>query len=413
VSVVDLRIIGVLRHSERPLSAEIAMNVGRTVFAQLMEFIPQHQFRRCVDRYHGNRRARSLTCWDQFLCMAFAQFTYRESLRDIEACLRAVPQKLYHSGLRGVVSRSTLAAANEKRDCRIYADLAHFLMSEARTLYARDPFLLNLDRSVYALDSTTIELCITLFPWAAFHKWTASVKLHTLLDLRGSIPRFARITLGRVHDGKIMDLVAFEPGAIYVFDRGYLDFSRLYGIEERQATFVTRTKRDIRFQRLSSRPVDKGIGLRCDQTVRCKGQRGKRDYPRALRRVRFYDMEQRRTLVFLTNNFVLPALTIAELYRSRWRIELFFRWIKQHLRIHRFYGVSANAVKTQIWIALCVYLLVAIARKRLGIDRDLYTILQVLSISLFEKITLAEAFSGEVLQIDEIHNGNQLPLFNL
>lgn len=389
------------------------MNTGRTVFAQLMDLIPQHQFRRFVDRYNGNRRTRSFSCWNQFLCMAFAQLTYRESLRDIEACLRALPQKLYHSGLRGRISRSTLADANEKRDCRIYADLAQWLMKEARELYARDPFVLNLDRSVYAFDSTTIELCLSLFPWAAFHQWTAGVKLHTLLDLRGNIPRFACITHSRVHDSTVMPSLPIEPGAIYVFDRGYLDFSRLHAVHEQKATFVIRAKRGILFRRIASRTVEKTTGLRCDQTVQCAGKRGLRDYPDTLRRVRFYDAENKRTFIFLTNNFTLPALAIAQIYRSRWRIELFFRWIKQHLRIHRFYGTSPNAVKTQIWTALCVYLLVAIARKRLGIERDLFTILQVLSVSLFEKTLLREALSEIPAQIETGSDANQLSLLDL
>jgi hypothetical protein len=389
------------------------MNFGRTIFAQLMDFIPQHQFRRCVERYDGDRRTRSFSCWDQFLCMAFAQLTYRESLRAIEACLRALPEKLYHSGLRGSISRSTLADANEKRDSRIYGDLAQWLMNEARTLYADDAFALNLERGVYAFDSTTIELCLSLFPWAEFHQWTAGVKLHTLLDLRGNIPRFARITHSRVHDSTVMDQLVFEAGAIYVFDRGYLDFSRLHLVQQRLATFVIRAKRGILFRRLASRSVSKETGLRCDQTVQCAGKRGLRDYPDKLRRVRFYDAERQRTLVFLTNNFALPALTIAEIYRSRWQVELFFRWVKQHLRIDRFYGTSPNAVKTQIWIALSVYLLVAIARKRLRVERDLYTILQVLSISLFEKADLAQALSELPVQIDRTLECNQLSLLDL
>lgn len=388
------------------------MNSGRMVFAQLMDFLPAHQLRRSVAKYGGDRRVRTFSCRDQLLCMAFAQLTYRESLRDIEACLRAMSEKLYHMGIRGVVSRSTLADANEKRDARIYADLCTYLMGEARRLYANDK-ILDLDTIVYALDSSMIELCVSLFPWATFHRYTSAVKLHTLLDLRGNIPRYATITHGRVHDAHMLDHIPLDPGAIYVLDRGYLDLNRLYSLHQAQVTFVTRAKRDLKLRRLYSRPVDRSSGLRSDHTVVFTARRGSSHYPAQLRRIRYRDPEREDDLIFLTNNFALEAIKIAQLYRSRWQIELFFRWIKEHLRIRRFFGTSANAVKTQIWIALSVYLLVAIARKRLNVDRDLYTILQVLSISLFEKIPLAQALSADPYSLGATLDPNQLQLFTL
>jgi hypothetical protein len=389
------------------------MYAGRTIFAQLMDYLPAHQLRRCVARYNGDRRVRTFTCRDQFLCMAFAQLTYRESLRDIEACLRSMGDKLYHMGIRGAVSRATLADANERRDARIYADLAHVLMRDARRLYADQPLFDELTRTVYALDSTTIELCISLFPWAAFHHYTSAVKLHTLLDLRGNIPRFARVTHSRVHDVRVLDDIPIEPGAIYVVDRGYLDLNRLYALHQAHAVFVIRAKRDLRLRRRYSQPVDRSTGLRSDHTVFCTGARGRRDYPDTIRRIRYRDEERQKTLTFLTNDFTLPALTIANLYRNRWQIELFFRWIKEHLRIRSFFGTSANAVQTQIWIAMSVYLLVAIARQHLKLNRDLYTILQILSVSLFERMPLVEVLSSKTYHIHADGDHNQLQLFTL
>ena len=364
------------------------MNHGQTVFSQVMDFLPMHQFRRCVARYRGNFRVRSFTCHDQYLCMAFAQLTYRESLRDIECCLRAVDRKLYHCGFRGTVSRSTLANANESRDWRIYRDFAQSLILTARDLYVGDDFGVELQETVYALDASTIDLCLSVFPWAKFRKTKAAVKLHTLLDLRGNIPTFVDITDGKVHDVNVLDILIPEVGAIYVMDRGYLDFERLYALNQAPAFFITRSKSNTKVRRVYSRPVDKASGLRCDQSVVLTTDYSSKRYPEKLRRIRYYDDQQQRALVFLTNNFTLPALTIADLYRCRWQVELFFKWIKQHLRIKAFYGTTENAVKTQIWIAISVYVLVAIIKKRLGIDQSLYTILQILSLTLFEKTPL-------------------------
>lgn len=350
------------------------MNYGTTVFAQLMEFVPAYEFRLFVDRYHGNYKVKSFSCRDQFLCLAFAQLTYRESLRDIETCLRAAGEKLYHMGIRSKVSRNTLAHANEVRDWRIYHDFAQVLIRNARELYLGEPLAVQLDQTAYALDSTIIDLCLSLFPWAKFRKHKAAVKLHTLLDLRASIPTTVIITPGSVHDVNIMDQLFWEPGAIYVMDRGYVDFSRLYHIDQGQAFFVTRAKRNFRFQRLYSRPMNKSSGLRCDQTVLLHGFYAQKDYPDKLRRIRYFDHQTHKALVFLTNNFTLPALTIAQLYRCRWQVELFFKWIKQHLRIKAFYGTSENAVKTQIWIAISIYVLVAIVKKRLNLRHSLYSI---------------------------------------
>ncbi len=344
------------------------MYQGQTVFSQVMGFLPQNKFRQCVNRYHGNRRVRSFTCYDQLLCMAFAQLSYRESLRDIECCLRAMYEKLYHMGIRGKVSRSTLADANEKRDWRIYSDFAQILIHEARQLYVDDDFGLELKDTVYALDASTIDLCLSVFPWARFRKSKGAIKLHTLLDLRGDIPTFIWITDGKVHDVNVLDHLVPEPGSIYIMDRAYLDFKRLYELHQCSATFVTRTKTNTKLRRLYSNRVDKNIGVRCDQTVVLKGFYSKKDYPEKLRRVKFFDAEKGRSFVFLTNQFMLPAHTIAELYRYRWRVEIFFKWIKQHLRIKSFYGTSQNAVKTQIWIAISTYVLVAIMKKRLQID---------------------------------------------
>jgi hypothetical protein len=389
------------------------MYEGRTVFAQIMDFVPRHAFDRCVRRYKGNFRVRTFRCWDQFLCMAFAQLTARESLRDVEACLRSRPGQLYHMGIRGKISRSTLAEANEKRDWRIYADFAQVLIAEARRLYAEESFSLELDETVYALDSTTIELCLSLFPWARFRKRKGGVKMHTLLDLRGQIPVFVTITHALVHDVRILDALVPEPGAIYVMDRAYIDFARLYRLDEQRAFFVTRAKKNLQFRRLYSHPVERTTGLVCDQTIRLTGFYSSRDYPDQLRRVRYRDPETGRRLTFLTNNTSFPALTVAELYRCRWQVELFFKWIKQHLRIKSFYGTSENAVKTQIWIAISAYVLIAILRKKLGIDRNLYTILQILSLSLFEKVPLSQVLTEAVHTPDGDHPANQLPLFDL
>ncbi len=361
------------------------MNTGQTIFSQVMKFLPLSGFRDCVERYHGNYKVKSFTCLDQYLCLAFAQLTYRESLRDIEACMRAVQSKLYHMGIRGKVSRSTLAYANEKRDWRIYADFAQILIHTARDLYINDEFGVELDQTVYALDSTTITLCLSIFPWAKFRKSKAAIKMHTLLDLRGNIPSFIRITEGKVHDVNILDELIPEPGAFYLMDRGYLDFSRLYVLTQNLAFFVTRAKKNFDFQRLYSHPVDKSTGLKCDQTIVLSGFYPSKDYPEKLRRIKYFDEEKQRNLIFLTNNFALPSLTIANLYKCRWQVELFFKWIKQHLRIKKFYGTSENAVKTQIWIAISVYVLVAIIKKILRLDQTLYTILQILSLTLFEK----------------------------
>jgi len=387
------------------------MNHGQTVFSQVMDFLPMHQFRRCVARYQGNYRVRSFTCHDQYLCMAFAQLTYRESLRDIECCLRAVDRKLYHCGFRGKVSRSTLANANESRDWRIYRDFAQSLILTARDLYAGDDFGVELQETVYALDASTIDLCLSVFPWAKFRKTKAAVKLHTLLDLRGNIPTFVDITDGKVHDVKVLDILIPEVGAIYVMDRGYLDFERLYTLNQAPAFFITRSKSNTKVRRMYSRPVDKACGLRCDQTVVLTGYNSRKRYPEKLRRIRYYDDQQQRSLVFLTNNFTLPALTIADLYRCRWQVELFFKWIKQHLRIKSFYGTTENAVKTQIWIAISVYVLVAIIKKRLGIDQSLYTILQILSLTLFEKIMLFQLLDVSGYNKQETEPHIQLKLF--
>jgi hypothetical protein len=369
------------------------MNAGQTVFAQLMDFAPAHEFRRCVERYRGNHKVKSFSCWDQFLCMAFAQLTYRESLRDIEACLRASGSRLYHVGIRGNVSRNTLAHANERRDWHIYADFAQILIHTARTLYAEQSFGLHLKRTVYSLDSTTIDLCLSLFPWATFRKRKGAVKLHTLLDVRGSIPTVIIITPGSVHDVNILDELLFEAGAIYVMDRGYVDFARLHGIQKSSAFFVTRAKSNFQFRRLYSRPVDKSTGLQCDQTIVLTGVNSQKRYPDKLRRIRYRDPETQKQFNFITNNFTLSALTIVKLYRARWRVELFFKWIKQHLRIKAFYGTSENAVKTQVWIAIAVYVLVAIVKKQLNLEPSLYTILQILSVTLFEKTPILQALS--------------------
>jgi hypothetical protein len=388
------------------------MNVGRTVFSQLIEFLPHQEFQKCVARYAGNRYLKNLSCWDQYLCMAFAQLTYRESLRDIEACLRSVGGKLYHMGFRGKVARSTLADANELRDWRIYADFAQVLIAMARPLYAHDAIGIDLDQSLYALDSTTIDLCLALFPWARFRKHKAAVKMHTLLDLRGNIPTFIRVTDGKVHDVNILDEIMPEAGAFYVMDRGYIDFQRLFVFTLSAAYFVVRTKSNVLLQRRYSHAVDKSTGVRSDQTVILTSFESASVYPDALRRVSYRDLETRKRLTFLTNNFTLPAFTIAQIYKSRWQVELFFKWIKQHLRIKAFYGTSENAVKTQIWIAVSVYVLVAIARKRMALDASLYQILQILSVTLFEKTPILCALQAIEDDTNCTENANQLILFD-
>lgn len=389
------------------------MHVGKFVFAQLMEFLPRHEFDACVRRYAGNRRPRGFSCRDQFLCLAFAQLTFRESLRDIETCLRALEPKLYHAGFRGRVSRSTLADAGRAHDWRIYADFAQALIQRARQLYAQEPLAVELEQTVYALDSTTIDLCLSLFPWAPFRRRKGAVKLHTLLDLRGSIPCFVHISHGKVHDTTSLDHVPIEPGAFYVMDRGYIDFKRLYRFQQTGAFFVIRGKRNLDFTCRQRRDVDKATGLRCDQTIALVGPKSSRLYPDPVRRVGFYDAASDRRFVFLTNNFMLPALTITKLYQCRWQVELFFKWIKQHLRIKAFYGTSDNAVKTQIWIAISVYVLVAIVKKEMRLDRSLSEILQILSVTLFEKVPVFTVLSEPQEPNSQTPFPNQRTLFDL
>jgi hypothetical protein len=388
------------------------MNQGRTVFSQLIAFLPDREFRRCVARYDGDAGLRDFSCWDQYLTMAFAQLTYRESLRDIEACLRALGAKLYHMGFQGKVARSTLADANESRDWRIFADFAQVLIRIARPLCATDPIGMDLDHSLYALDSTTIDLCLSLFPWAKFRKHKAAVKMHTLLDLHGNIPTFISITNGKVHDVNVLDEIVPEAGAFYVMDRGYVDFGRLYVFTLSAAFFVVRTKSNVLLQRQYSHPVDKTTGVRSDHIVILTAIGSAKAYPEQLRRVSFFDVKTRKRFQFLTNNFTLPALTIALIYKSRWQVELFFKWIKQHLRIKAFYGTSENAVKTQIWIAVSVYVLVAIVRKRLGLEVSLYQILQILSVTLFEKTPILQALQASDFENDLVDAGKQLILFD-
>lgn len=386
------------------------MNTDKTVFSQIMDFLPLYEFRRCVTRYQGNYRIRTFSCLDQYLCMAFAQLTYRESLRDIEVCLRSVRSKLYHMGIRGKIARATLADANENRDWRIYADFAQILIHIARELYANEELSFELEQTIYALDTTTIDLCLALFPWAVFCKGKAAVKLHTLMDIRGSIPSFVEITHGRIYDVKILDLLVPEPGSFYIMDRGYLDFQRLYTLNQFLSYFVIRSKKNLQFKRVYSHTINKDSGLKCDQTILLTGVYTPKYYPDKLRRIVYHDIETDKRLTFLTNNFILPALTIAQLYKQRWRVELFFKWIKQHLRIKSFFGTSQNAVKTQIWIAISVYVLIAIIKKRLNIDKSLYTILQILSITIFEKMPLLQAFSESQYENIERQNENQLYL---
>ncbi len=389
------------------------MNLGRTVFSQLIAFLPDREFRRCVTRYNGDQRLRGFSCWDQFLCMAFAQFTYREGLRDIEACLRSSPDKLYHMGIRGRVSRSTLADANESHDWRIFADFAQILIARARLLYAHDPFGAELQMSAYALDSTTIDLCLAMFPWARFRERKGAVKMHTLIDLHGNIPLFVCVTDGKVHDVNILDQIVPEAGAFYVMDRGYLDFERLYRLTLAASFFVTRTKDNVLLQRRYSHPVDASSGVKSDHTVVLATPGSAKHYPTTLRRVRFFDAEHQRFLVFLTNNFELPALTIANLYKSRWQVELFFKWIKQHLRIKAFFGTSPNAVRTQIWIAISIYVLVAIVKKELRMSASLYQILQVVSVTIFERVPILQALQQHHTGEKSAPFSNQLSLLDL
>jgi uncharacterized protein DUF4372/DDE family transposase len=387
------------------------MNAGRTVFAQLMDFIPTYEFRRCVAHYRGQYRVRSFSCWDQFLSMAFAQLTFRESLRDIETCLRSLGGKLYHLGIRGHISRSTLADANETRDWRIFADLARVLIAMARPLYAADPLGVELEETAYALDCTTIDLCLSLFPWAHYRRLNAAVKMHTLLDLHGSIPVGIDIKPAKIHEIRVLDQLLPEPGAFYLLDRAYLDFARLYTLTQCLAFFIIRARKDFRFRCVASQAVDKNTGLRCDQTIRLVSFYPLQGYPENLRRIRYCDRETNHQLVFLTNNFSLPTLTIPQLYKCRWQVELFFKWIKQHLRIKAFYGLSENAVKAQIWTAIAVYVLVAIVRKRLQLDMELHTMLQILSVSLFEKTPLIQVFTQTALNTEAPDVTKQLQMF--
>jgi Domain of unknown function (DUF4372)/Transposase DDE domain len=388
------------------------MNTGKTLFAQLMDFLPWTTFTRIVKRHDGDHYVKSLTCADQFRVMAFAQLTYRESLRDIESCLSAQAAKLYHMGFRHEIKRSTLADANETRDWRIHAEFAQCLIVQARKLYSGDSFGIELENTTYALDSTTIDLCLSLFPWARFRTTKSAVKMHTLLDLRGNIPSFIHISDGKLGDVNVLDVLEIESGAIYVMDRGYLDFTRLYMMHQAHAFFVTRAKSNTKLRRVYSAKTDRSTGIICDQTIALTGTTSRKDYPEHLRRIRFKDAETGKTLVFLTNNFALPAATICALYKARWKVELFFKWIKQHLRIKKFYGNSENAVRSQIWIAVSVYVLVAIIKKRLNLDASLYTLLQILSVTLFEKMPLQQAFPGREYQTTNVARHNQMNLFD-
>ena len=389
------------------------MNTGKIIFSQIMDFLPMYEFRKCVHRYQGNYYVKTFSCLDQFLCMAFAQLTYRESLRDIEACLRSMKNKLYHMGIRGRISKSTLSDANEKRDWRIYADFAQVLIHIARDLYIDEDFGIELDNTVYALDSTTIDLCLSLFPWARFRKTKGAIKLHALLDLKSNIPTFIEITHGKVHDVNILDELIPEPGSFYILDRAYVDFLRLHVLTQCLAFFVIRAKTNLQFRRVYSHPIDKSTGLKCDQTIVLTGINTAQEYPDKLRRIRYFDQDHELNLTFLTNNFILPALTIAQLYKYRWKIELFFKWIKQHLRIKSFYGTSLNAVKTQIWIAISVYVLVAIIKKRLNVQYSLYTILQILSLTIFEKLPITQIITDFDITSVMGENRNQLLLFEI
>jgi hypothetical protein len=388
------------------------MNSGKLVFAQITQHLPLTTFRRCVAHYGGEHKVKTFSCLDQYLCMAFAQLTYRESLRDIEACLRAQADKLYHMGIRSRVSRSTLADANEVRDWRIYAEFAHSLIGIARRLYAQEPFGVDLKETVYALDASTIDLCLSVFPWAPFRSTKAAIKLHTLLDLRGNIPTFLHISDGKLHDVNVLDLLLPEPGAFYIMDRGYIDFERLYRLHAAGSFFVTRAKSNLKAQRRYSHPIDRSAGLVCDQTIVLTGFYSRQDFDTPLRRIKFKDPETGKRLVFLTNNFALPAITITELYRCRWQVELFFKWIKQHLRIKVFFGTSENAVKSQIWIAVSVYVLVAIVKKRLNLSASLYEMLQILSLTMFERVPLDQLLADIVTDDTQVFSDNQLKLFD-
>lgn len=389
------------------------MYVGKIIFSQLIDHLPMHTFRRCVKKYQGNFKVKSHTCLDQFLCMAFAQLTYRESLRDLVICLQAQQSRLYHMGIRGKIARSTLADANEKRDWRIYADFAHALINLAQKMHCKDDFGIDINQAVYALDSSTIDLCLSVFPWASFRKAKGAVKLHTLLDLRGNIPSFIHISDGKLHDVNVLDQILPEPYAIYVMDRAYLDFERLYQLNNCLSSFVIRGKSNLKFRRQYSNPVNRSTGVKFDQIGVLTGSYSSKKYPAQLRLIKYYDFETEKTLTFLTNDFELPALTIAELYRSRWQVELFFKWIKQNLRIKSFFGTSENAVKTQVWIAITVYVLVAIIKKRLELDLSLYTILQILSVTMFDKIELYQLVNFQSYKTEEPQKHNQLSLLDL
>lgn len=388
------------------------MNAGKTVFAQIMEHLPRYEFDKCVKKYKGNHRVRKFSCYDQFLCLAFAQITYRESLRDIETCLNSHHEKLYHIGFRGQISRSTLADANEKRDYLIYQDVAYHLISIARRLYQNEELAIDLDFSLYAFDSTTIDLCLSLFPWAHYRKTKAAIKMHTFLDLRGSIPTFISLTTGKVHDVNILDILPVEKDAVIAMDRGYIDFSRLYTLNLFPAFFVIRAKSNLRFRRLYSRKVDKTLGLRSDQTIVLTAKKSRAAYPETLRRVSYVDLEKNKRYVYLTNIFTVPAKTVADIYKQRWQVELFFRWIKQHLRIKTFYGTSPNAVKTQIWTAVSIYLLVAILKKRLDLPGSLHTILQILEVNIFDKRSIIQIVKDAYKLKPDPVECNQLNLFN-
>ncbi|MDQ6986941.1 MAG: IS4 family transposase [Mariprofundaceae bacterium] len=388
------------------------MYTGRIIFSQIMDHLPMHEFRRCVHRYQGNHRIKSFTCYDQYLSMVFAQLTFRESLRSTESCLRAQHSKLYHMGIRGGVSHSTLADANKQRDWRIYADFCQTLIQIARPLYVGDDLGLDLDNTIYALDATTIDLCLSAFPWAHFRSTKAAVKLHTLLDLRGNIPTFIHISDGKLHDVHALDFMTLEAGAFYIMDRGYVDFTRLYKMHLAGAFFVTRDKSNLKYQRRYSHKVDKSTGLRCDQTIFLTGVDTPNHYPQTLRRIKYYDEKTEKTFNFLTNNFVIPAITVAELYRNRWKVELFFKWIKQHLRIKSFFGTSENAVKTQVWIAISVYVLVAIIKKHHKLDASLYNILQILSATIFERMPLNQLLADPESKTETCNEANQLILFD-
>ena len=388
------------------------MNSGKNVFRQLLQFLPRHEFNLCVRRYRGEHWAKSFTTFDQFLCLAYAQVTGRESLRDIETCLNSHRDKLYHVGFRGSVSRTTLADANERRDYRIFQDFGHVLIGIAQGLYQDDPLAIELEQPLYAFDSTTLDLCLSLFPWAEFRRTKAAVKMHTLIDLRGSIPTFVAVTTGKVHDVRMLDEMPVSEDAIYTMDRGYVDFARLYAIHKQGAFFVIRAKENLKFKRLYSSPKDKEAGIRADQVIALATQKSQKAYPERLRRVSYVDKERKKRLVFLTNNFDIPARTVADIYKQRWGVELFFKWIKQHLRIKSFYGTSVNAVKSQIWVGLSIYLLVAIAKKRLGIQCSLYTLLQILEVNIFEKKPIISLVSEALKQPNEaVGAGKQLNLF--